>query len=107
FSVIFYLMSQIPIFIDLNKKVDDKKLKVFLTVPSLYEKLFKFRYTIGGIKRYAPDDPTYKVIDYKVKKVRDFRFCEKCGAKMKWVAPTNEDKSTDKVWRCINPSCKS
>ncbi|WP_156886058.1 hypothetical protein [Rheinheimera baltica] len=105
FSVVFYFMCLIPIFFDLNKKVDDKKFKVFLTVPSLYEKLFKFRYTIGGIKQYNHDDPTYKVIDYKIKKERDFRLCELCGAKMKWSTQTNTDKSTTKVWRCQNASC--
>ena len=85
----------------------DKKLKAFMTVPSLYKKLFKFRYTVGGIKQYAADDPTYKAVDYKIIKERDLRYCEKCGAKMKWIALTNKDKTVNKVWGCRNPNCKT
>ena len=107
FSIVFYCMSLLPALIERKEKVDVKKLKAFMAVPSLYEKLFKFRYTIGGIKQYAPDDPTYKAVDYKIKKEHDFRYCEKCGERMKWVALANEDKTVDKVWGCRNPSCKN
>ncbi len=105
--IVCYLLAMLLPLAKRNDKIDTTKYSVFQKLPTVWGKLFGFKYNVGGIRRkFTKEQQKIYLAPKTKKKPKPIMYCNGCGGKLKWKYVQNEERETTKAWYCSNSKCE-